>query len=523
MDVVNVRKQRFLSLVKSREVWVIVGILLLAFVLRFVLAVSYAPPAQWWDSGDYLTGAKEIAGIVDLDTYDLSPRRPFFLSAFWGFLLKLGGSDTTLLFFQVVFSVAVVWLTYLLGKRLFSLPIAWIAAFLSAVFWQYLFHTTRLLTDLPSLAFWLACAYFFWRGYGEEGGTKYLIWSGVFFGLAWFTRAASVMYIVPLLAVVLVKDRWRFLLNKKLWVMVLAAMIIVSPFIIWLFASFDNPIQKFTGIGGGEQRFAGRGQVQYLWLNLAHVADDVLSPVISGLTSYKSFLGFLLLLVVFVLCSRLFFGFDVLWKSRDKQLLKYWFLLTWMLTPYIFYSLVGQGVEDRYLFGMFPVLFLFLGDGLVRCVHLVKSHKAWAIAGVILLLGVVGYFHMTIGINASLNARMGFAEVALGGVWMKEHSTPNDSIMTASKYQNMYYSERNTYAFVANGGDKNNDSQFYDHLAKVSPKFVVLSKYEPAFTPQWAYTLIPSRTDMFTPVQAYYDGNNQVALVVYEYKKSSAE
>ena len=104
MDVVNVRKQRFLSLVKSREVWVIVGILLLAFVLRFVLAVSYAPPAQWWDSGDYLTGAKEIAGIVDLDTYDLSPRRPFFLSAFWGFLLKLGGSDTTLLFFQVVFS-----------------------------------------------------------------------------------------------------------------------------------------------------------------------------------------------------------------------------------------------------------------------------------------------------------------------------------------------------------------------------------------------------------------------------------
>ncbi|MDO8628478.1 MAG: glycosyltransferase family 39 protein [Nanoarchaeota archaeon] len=520
MDVVDSRQKKLLAVVKKKDFWVIAAILLFAFILRFMVAIVYEPPAQWWDSGDHLTGAKEIAGIVDLDTYELSPRRPFFLSAFWGLLLKFGADDTTLLFFSVLFSVAVVWLTYLLGKRLFSREVGWIAAFLSAVFWQYLFHTTRLLTDLPSLAFWLACAYFFWKGYVEESGYRDSVLAGVFFGLAWFTRAASLMYIIPLLAVMLVKDRFKFLLNKRLWVLVVAGLVIISPFVIWLFVSFDNPIQKFTGLGGGEQRFAGRGQVQYLWLNLAHVADDVFSPVITNATSYKNFLGFVIILIVLLLSSRLFLGFDTLLKSRDKQLLKYWFLLVWLLTPYVIYSLIGQGVEDRYLFGMFAALFIFIGDGLVRLVHVLKFKKWVSIAGVILLLGVLGYFHMSTGVNAALGARFGFSEIALAGDWMKQHSGSEDRVVTASKYQNMYYSERETYGFVQSGGNRDNESEFLVYMESLQPKYIVLSKYEPSFTPQWVYTLLPSRPDLFAPVQVYYDGTKQVALVIYEYNQT---
>ncbi len=520
MDFLQTRKINFMQVLKTKGFWIIAAILIFAFILRYIVAVTYEPPAQWWDSGDYLTGAKEIWNIAEYDTYNLSPRRPFFLSVLWGFFLKLGFDDTALLFISVLFSVAVVWLTYKIAKDLFSKEVAWMAAILSAVFWQYLFHTTRLLTDLPSLAFVLASLYFFWHGYVEERSKKDILLAGLFFGLAWFTRAASLVYIVPLLAVVLVKDRWKFILNKKLWLMVLVAVIAISPFVIWLFAEFENPVQKFTGIGGTEQRFAGRGQLKYLWDNLDHIANDVFSPAIAGKFFNARFLGLLVFLGVFILFGNLFFGFDVVWKTMNKDLLKRWFLLVWLLTPYVFYSLTGAGVEDRYLFGMFPVLFMALGEILVKFKNAIKSNKFIAYAIPILIILVLGYFQVTAGITNSLAARNGFAEVAYAGAWMKANSAANDSIITASKYQNMYYSERNTYPFVEKAEDRENSSSFIPYLEKINPRFVVISVYEPAFTPQWAYNFPQEHPELLQPVQVFYDSTNNPRLVVYGYMKN---
>ncbi|HLC55050.1 MAG TPA: glycosyltransferase family 39 protein [Candidatus Nanoarchaeia archaeon] len=522
MDAAQSRKQKLWSLLKNKQVWVIAAILVFAFILRYVVAISNEPPAQWWDSGDYLTGAKEIWNIAEYDTYTLSPRRPFFLSVLWGFFLKLGGDDTILLFVSVLFSLAVVWLTYKIAKTLFSQEVAWISAILSAVFWQYIFHTTRLLTDIPSLAFMLASLYFFWQGYGEERSKKDLIFAGLFFGLAWFTRAASLIYIVPLFAVVLVKDRWKFVLNKKLWLMVLVAVIAISPFIIWLFAEFENPVQKFTGIGGTEQRFAGRGQLKYLWENLDHIANDVFSPAIAGKFFSARFLGFLAILGVFFLSSSLFFGFDVMWKTKSKELLKRWFLLVWLLTPYVFYSLTGAGVEDRYLFGMFPVLFMAFGEALVRLKNAIKQNKAIAYAIIVLILLAIGYFQVDVGISSAKSARYGFAEIAYAGAWIKANSDSDDAVITSSKYQNMYYSERNTYPFVEKAEDRENASSFIPYLEKINPKFVVVSVYEPAFTPPWAYAFPQEHPELFQPMQAYYDSSNNPRLVIYGYMKHPA-
>src|SRR3989338_8713140 len=120
MDVLDRRKEMVLGVLKSKKAWVTIAILIVAFVLRYLVAISHQAPAQWWDSGDYMTAAKEIAGITHLDTFTLNPRRPFFLSVLWAVLLKLGGSDTSLMWTSIIFSMAAVWFSYLLAKKLFD-------------------------------------------------------------------------------------------------------------------------------------------------------------------------------------------------------------------------------------------------------------------------------------------------------------------------------------------------------------------------------------------------------------------
>ncbi|MEK6812510.1 MAG: hypothetical protein AABX86_00135, partial [Nanoarchaeota archaeon] len=287
--------------------------------------------------------------------------------------------------------------------------------------------------------------------------------------------------------------------------------------------SFDNPVQKFTGLGGGEQRFAGKGQPKYLWLNLEHIANDVMSPMIAGKFFSPRFLGFFIMLIVFFLYGSLFLGFDMLWKTKDKQLLKRWFLLVWLLTPYVFYSLTAAGVEDRYLFGMFPVLFMALGEGIVKIGSFIKNQsKILSYAIVVAILLVLMYGHTVAGYNAALNAKSGFAEVAFAGQWIKMNSNPDDAVITASKYQNMYYSERNTYPFIAKAEDRENASSFTTRLEEIHPKFVIISVYEPAFTPPWTYNFPQEHPELLQPVQAYYDQNKNPRLVVYGYLKHPA-
>lgn len=334
-----------ISWIKKPEHLFLVLILLASLIIRWDVSVTNAPLAEWWDSADYMMGAKEFAGIVDLQTYELNPRRPFFLSVFWGILLWLGGNDTTLHLSVLVFSLLSIYFTYRLGKKLANGSVGLIAAALLAMMWNHIFHTGRLLTDIIALSFWLMAADFFWSGY-VEGKKRHFIYAGIAMGFAVFTRAASLIMLVPLLLVMVLREKKKILASKKAWALVLLILLVLSPFIIWLFATFDNPIQKFTGLGGGEQRFSGRFQFKYLWLNLAQVGNSIFSPQLAAKFISPTIAGFVVIVLAIALAFDAFIGLDLLWKG-NQDLLKKAFLVVWMLTPYVFYSLAGAGVEDR--------------------------------------------------------------------------------------------------------------------------------------------------------------------------------
>ncbi len=534
------RKEAVINWIKIHKFLVcLILILIFAFILRFKLSILEMPVAEWWDSADYMSTAKAFAFPdfkENVTQFGVSARRPFFLAMIWAVILFFNGNDAALHYPIIIISLLAVYFTYLLGRKMFNEKVGLLAAFMLGVSWIHLFFTARLLTDVSSMAFWLMAAFFFWKGYIEEEGSKYIWYGAIFFGLSIFTRAASILNIIPILAVFIIKERHKFILNKNLWISILCIILVMSPFVIWLYSNFDNPIQKFTGLGGGEQRFrAAQGGFKIsdladLWNNLVFITTSFFGPTI---TSYLNailltpkFIGLILVLIVLWLCSDAILGIDVLFKERKKELIKKAYLAVWFLTPYLFYSIINPGVEDRYLFAMFPVMFLLFSDAILRLS--IKINKYLKYSGVVLLIVLfVGfaYFNIADGNKIHKEKRLSFAEIAWAGAWIKENSQPNEMVISASKYQNMYYSERDTFPFCEDAECKNNETLFIEkRLKEINPKFVVVSVYEPGFTPKWAFTIAERYPDLLIPVQAFGpNGQNKPNpyLIVYEYKSKN--
>jgi hypothetical protein len=89
--------------------------------------------------------------------------------------------------------------------------------------------------------------------------------------------------------------------------------------------------------------------------------------------------------------------------------------------------------------------------------------------------------------------------------------------VSASLTQHRYYAERNVLDFYVNGSNEN-ESAFDAKIAEYNPKYLVMSAFEPGFTPQWAYDWPQRHNDTLIPVKVYYldRQQQQIALVIYE-------
>src|SRR3989344_7941832 len=237
--------------IQERKSWIIKNkyllLLILILIFAFIIRIQYLNinKAVWWDSADYLMTAKEIGGVTDLNTYDLNPKRPFFIPLVWSLLYRLGGNETWLHISEIILSLLAVLFTYLIAKEFYTETIALIASFMMAVLWMPIFFTHRLLTDVPALALWLITVFYFWKGYIKEEGNKYIYYAAIALGFSIFTRAASIINIIPLAIIMLIKQRLNLFKDKKFWLAVIILLLVLSPFIIWIASRYDNPIQEF--------------------------------------------------------------------------------------------------------------------------------------------------------------------------------------------------------------------------------------------------------------------------------------
>ena len=460
----------------------------------------------WWDEADYLTTGKMFAGY-DLD-FIISPRRTFLLPLLFAGILKLGLGELTGRLMMLLFSFAGVYLTYLVGREMYGKKTGLIASFAMSVFYLHLFFTSRFLTSLPATTLLIASIFFFWKDYVKEPNTKGMIFAGIFFGLAVFMRSATLMMAIPFGVFLLVKERHKILTNKKLWIFAFTALIILSPFVIWLFANYENPIQKFTGIGEG--RWDSGGSDVPFWGNspkfIAFFPTYLQTPWL-----YVFILGFV------ILVANIIIGFDLLLK-KDKKLTRDLFIILWIIVPIFVYGYLTRKsyMEPRYLMYIFPAVFIVLGEATLKISSFLKKYqKHLGILFIIVILSTGAFYQLKHADSLIKSKKDSYREVKEAALWVKERSGPTDVIFTASYPQTLYYAERKLDGFHKNLDEYTSIEQIEEEVIQNNPRYFIASVFQPF--PQLAYQYPEQNQDKLVPVQAYQQ-NNQPVLIIYEFK-----
>ncbi len=494
----------FFGWVKDNYDKAFIAVLVLSVLIRiYFLSISIHQPV-WWDSADYLTEAKVLAGNLNIPYY-FTPRRTFLLPLLWAGLLNLGFEEISFRILELIFSIAVVPATYLIGKQLFDKKIALIASFLSSVFWMYLFYSNKLMTEIPTLALFLFSVYFFWQGYTKKN-EKMFIWFGIFLGLAFLARAGTIVMFAIFPIFLLITEKLKFIKRKYLWFGVLAVLAIMAFFFIFTSIKQDvNAISYFLALtpetSGGNPRFSNllgfQGISEYFSL-MPHYFGWVLLSIFG--------------ISVIIFLFELFLSFDMIIKRKDTSRDKYLFLFLLAFVPFIFQAMFYHHTEDRYLMNAFPAFFLILSIGLVKIAEKLKKYKKYLGLFFILLILAVGAFQQITQANAIIESKINsYQEVKDSAIWIKENSNTTAIVFSASVPQTTYYAERETYNFLT---EDINQSYFEQKMYDLKPTFLVLSVFEPHS--QWIYTYPEKHPNLLIPVKAY-NQNDQPVLIVYQF------
>ena len=169
--------------IKNKDLFYLIVILVAALIIRIFYLVISKGQVLWWDEAEYMSTAKHWAFGIP---YNINEQRPPIFQLLAAGLLKFGFGETALKFLLVVLpSVALVWVTYLLGKEMFERKVGLIAAFGTSIVWSILFWSVRFQPDFFSVTLQMLALLFFWR-FIKSNSPKLAIYTGLFSVVAFY-------------------------------------------------------------------------------------------------------------------------------------------------------------------------------------------------------------------------------------------------------------------------------------------------------------------------------------------------
>lgn len=487
------------TLKNKRYTIILAVILIFAFILRLKY-ISFQQPL-WWDEAEYLSIAKHWAYGIP---FEVSLIRPFLFSFLAAGFYKLGFGEAAFRILELLISLLSVFLTYVLGKKLFNPKVGLITSFIMSFFYLSLFYTARIMVDIPSMVLWMLTIYFFWEGFVEKK-SHYNIWlMGLMMGLGYTLRFPSALVGAVLLIYLFVTEGLSFLKNKHLWIAALICFLTMTPYFIYFYTTFD----KIPVIEGASYGF-GQGKLKFDFY--AAIIPTALQSSIPFLTPvWQIFQAFLLFFIygLVVMILNLILGFDII--RKEPELKKYLLILLWLIIPFVFFSFI-ELAEDRYMFYIYPGIFLVIAFALTKTAdYFKKYHKIlpYAVIGLVLFSGA--YTQMKYAdslINLKSNS---YVQLKEAGLWLKANSNKDDKIISVATPQLTYYAERHIIPFAE-------EKNFEDQIKKLKPKYLVLTGLERS--QDWTYSWPQNNPELVKPVHAYFFDaeRKQPAVVIYEF------
>jgi len=394
---------------------------------------------------------------------------------FYSLFYRLGFGDWGIKLVEQFLSVMAVYFTYRLGKDLYSNKVGLVAAFMLSVLWVHMFWATRISGGLFTMALWTVAAWLFWEGYVKKGSPKYCFAGGVIIGFGTYAYASMGFILLALLAFVLITERLSFFRNKRFWYAAIGALLIVIPFALYSYHSFGHVYPRFERtqnadwkplVGGSLSKWEGGNHVANLFAYTLSIPGFITWP-------------FFLLLVAggIYLIGNLILGFDLLLKRQRTKLKRDLYVFLWAFTVLVMFSIVytttGFEFDPRFLFPMYPAIFLIASVGLFKSYYMLKKYNkpiAFIVVSAILVFGM--YSNLIMANNAIESKKDTYIGEKEVGVWLRGNTLPGDYILTCNQEVIFwYYTERNTNSFGKNVtlADEQIDS--------LHPKYVVLDVY----------------------------------------------
>lgn len=214
--------------------WVARGAVALAIVLFGALCLyQYRLPGLHYDEAFDVVPAMQIlqGGPVTLPRgvgiHLFGRSFPVMLGDTWGtvstyavlpFFWLLGVDVLAIRLWPIVAGMLAVFLTYLIGRRIYDRWVGVAAALLLSMFPSYIFWTRvgiSVITHIVAVMLGIMLAYLAWRGRETRGGTRWLVLVGLLAGIGlttrllfgWFLIAVPIAYAILLLADWLSEDR----------------------------------------------------------------------------------------------------------------------------------------------------------------------------------------------------------------------------------------------------------------------------------------------------------------------------
>jgi 4-amino-4-deoxy-L-arabinose transferase-like glycosyltransferase len=494
--IINSRLDKILNWVKQPSNAALVGIILLALIIRISYFILTKNQPLWWDEAEYMLKAKNIAfGIPDPSWWF---GRPILFPFITAIFLKIGIGELGIRVLWMLMSVANVYMVYYLGKNLLNKRAGIIASFIMAVSYIEIFYMARLLVNLPEVFFILLALCFFINAEFLGKSKKYIWFVLPILMLGTLIRFTVGLGIMLLLLYLLVTKGFAFLKAKEWYISLGLSLIAFLPYGIYSWIRFKNPLYVILTVLSGS---AGDRSAQDTPFN-------VFMQYIQYLPNYTHIILYSLFLAgAIILLFNLIIAID---KIRQEKSVKTNFLIFLsFIIPLIYFGFFVNHFEDRYLAMAMPFMFIIIAYGLDLIYSLIKKYigKIIAIGFIILLLFFTGYqmyLHSDYIVKEKVES---YNDLRRIGIWMKANSDINDSIISAGMPEIGYYSERAVYPHALN------ISAERDLIEQKNAKYIVLTNWEKS--PDWTYAFFSNQSEYSLVFQStsLYRGNQMFAAV----------
>ncbi|MEK6894034.1 MAG: glycosyltransferase family 39 protein [Nanoarchaeota archaeon] len=417
------------NIIEKNINYILYAIVIFGATLRFYFLNIAKNQAHWWDSLAYGSLAKNII-------YHMWDNLPFIVNEsiirpplfplIWSFILRLGGSDySVILITNIIPSIISIFLVYLIGKEMYGAKVGIIASIFASACWIHLFYAVRAMTDIPSMCLILASIYFFIKSHDSLSIKNWTL-SVLFLALAVLFRYSHAVIAFAYVLFLIFIHKTSLFKNKKFFI---GGVIGAIPLILFIIINLINhgsllPASATYASSAGEKAV-------FAWYTLGFIKHILRSPLV-----YLFYAG--LILVV----TKLSISYGFISKNKESKM--HLFNLILFVLVLSFFIFVIKAAEDRYLFGLSSILFILPALTLSYVYNtLSKYRKEFAAIVCLILIIWSAYANITFANSMILDKKESYKQMKEAYEWIN-YNTPENSIITGdwAEPYTIYYANR---------------------------------------------------------------------------------